>query len=53
MIITEYQAWVNAVSLILYNKGYSLSDDSELWNEIEFLFEDDATPTEAADHILS
>jgi hypothetical protein len=53
MFNSEFEAWTSAVSIILFNKGYTLTVDSAMWDEIEFLFEDDASPAEAVDYLLS
>lgn len=49
----DYATWVSKVTTLIFIEGYIMSDDSDLWDTIKFLYEDDATPEEAAAVILS
>lgn len=52
-ITLEFKVWVNAVTAILYGEGYVLTENESLWNEVQFLFEDDLSPTEAVEYLLA
>lgn len=52
-ITLEFKVWVNSVAAILYGEGYVLTENEDLWNEVQFLYEDDLSPTEAVEYLLA
>lgn len=53
VVSADFELWLNKLHNLFWNEGYIITGSGNASNELEFLYEDDATPEEVVKLFIS